>query len=230
MIHLFDGIRDVTLLSVTIRMLFAVLCGGLIGLEREFRRRPAGLRTHILICLGSAITTLTSQYLFLDMHYFTDMGRLGAQVIAGMGFIGAGTIIITRRNRIKGLTTAAGLWATAIIGLAVGAGFYEGAILTTLIILLSQLVFAKVEYMALKQLPDITLYVEFERRRTLEQVLQMLRKDGVKIVNLEIARASSSDKISSNAVFTLQFKKRSNQGEILQELASIDGVYTVEEL
>ena len=109
MLECFDFVRDVTLLSVAARMVLAVLCGGLIGLEREYKRRPAGFRTHILICLGAAMTTLTSQYLYLNMGMYTDISRLGAQVIAGVGFIGAGTIIVTKRQRVKGLTTAAGL-------------------------------------------------------------------------------------------------------------------------
>lgn len=107
MLPIFDGVRDVTVLSTTLRMLLAVVCGGLIGLEREYKRRPAGFRTHILICLGAAMTTLTSQFLYLNLHYYTDMARLGAQVVAGIGFIGAGAIIVTRRRRVKGLTTAA---------------------------------------------------------------------------------------------------------------------------
>lgn len=126
MLSLFDGLREVTLASAFVRLTLAVLCGGIIGMERSYKRRPAGFRTHILICIGAAITTLTSQYLYLNMHYFTDMARLGAQVVAGIGFIGAGTIIVTRRQRVKGLTTAAGLWTCAIIGLAFGGGFYEG--------------------------------------------------------------------------------------------------------
>lgn len=127
MLTLFDGLRDVTIWSVALRMTLAVVCGGIIGIEREYKRRPAGFRTHILICLGAAMTTLTSQYLYLVLGQYTDMARLGAQVVAGIGFIGAGTIIVTRRQRVKGLTTAAGLWAAAIIGLALGGGFYEGA-------------------------------------------------------------------------------------------------------
>ena len=115
MLPIFDGVRDVTMLSTTLRMLLAVVCGGLIGLEREYKRRPAGFRTHILICLGAAMTTITSQFLYLNLHYYTDMARLGAQVVAGIGFIGAGAIIVTRRRRVKGLTTAAGLWAAAIV-------------------------------------------------------------------------------------------------------------------
>ena len=84
MLPIFDGVRDVTMLSTTLRMLLAVVCGGLIGLEREYKRRPAGFRTHILICLGAAMTTLTSQFLYLNLHYYTDMARLGAQVVAGL--------------------------------------------------------------------------------------------------------------------------------------------------
>ena len=127
MLSVFDGLRDVTTLSVFVRLACALICGGIIGIERSYKRRPAGFRTHILICIGAAITTLTSQYLYLNMHYFTDMARLGAQVVAGIGFIGAGTIIVTKRQRVKGLTTAAGLWTSGIIGLTFGGGFYEAA-------------------------------------------------------------------------------------------------------
>ena len=131
MLSIFDPLREMSFLSVLIRLLLVVLCGGVIGIEREYKRRPAGFRTHILICLGAAMTTLTSQYMYLCMGYFTDMARLGAQVIAGIGFIGAGTIIVTRRQRVKGLTTAAGLWTTAIIGLTLGAGYFEAGLLAS---------------------------------------------------------------------------------------------------
>ena len=126
MLSVFDGLRDVTTLSVFVRLACALICGGIIGIERSYKRRPAGFRTHILICIGAAITTLTSQYLYLNMHYFTDMARLGAQVVAGIGFIGAGTIIVTKRQRVKGLTTAAGLWTSAIIGLTFGRRLLRG--------------------------------------------------------------------------------------------------------
>ena len=135
-----EYIRNVNGLSVLIRLALAVIFGGLIGLERERKHRPAGFRTHILICLGAAMTTLTSQYLFLSLRQFTDIARLGAQVIAGIGFIGAGSIIVTQRRRVKGLTTAAGLWASAAIGLCFGAGFYEGGIIAALLILLTLLI------------------------------------------------------------------------------------------
>ena len=137
---------DIGWLTVAVRLVLAVVCGGFIGLERERKRRPAGFRTHILICLGAAMTTLTSQYLALSLGANTDVARLGAQVIAGVGFIGAGTIIVTKRRQVKGLTTAAGLWTAAIVGLCCGAGFFEGALITTLIILIVEFAFVKLEY------------------------------------------------------------------------------------
>ena len=101
MLHCFDPIRTLSFWAILVRLTLAVVSGGVIGAERETKRRPAGFRTHILICLGAAITTLTSQYLRLSLHLFTDVARLGAQVISGIGFIGAGTIIVTRDKRVK---------------------------------------------------------------------------------------------------------------------------------
>ena len=139
MLESFSFFREMTPLSVMLRILIAVVFGGLVGLEREYKRRPAGFRTHILICLGACITTMTSQFLVMVMDYPVDLSRLGAQVVAGIGFIGAGTIIVTREQRVKGLTTAAGLWSCAILGLAVGAGFLESAIICVCLILLAEL-------------------------------------------------------------------------------------------
>ena len=102
MLSIFDGLRDITLASVAFRLILSTLCGGIVGMEREFKRRSAGFRTHILICLGAAMTTLTSEFWLVYMRYYLDAARLGAGVVAGMGFIGAGTIIVTRRQRVKG--------------------------------------------------------------------------------------------------------------------------------
>ncbi|MCI6927527.1 MAG: MgtC/SapB family protein [Butyricicoccus porcorum] len=230
MLLIFDGLRDVTLLSVTLRLLLAVLCGGAIGIERAFKRRPAGFRTHILICLGAAMTTLTSQYLYLNMHYYTDMARLGAQVVAGIGFLGAGTIIVTRRQRVKGLTTAAGLWASAIIGLALGGGFYEGGILTTIMILLTELLFSRLERRVLDNAPEINLYMEYTDKRCLEQVLKLYHDRNLKILNMEITRATGSKKHNACAIFTLRLHKNCKVGQLVDSVAAVRGVISVEEL
>ncbi len=230
MLSIFDSLRGLTLLSVTLRMLLAVACGGIIGIEREYKRRPAGFRTHILICLGAAMTTMTSQYLFLYMHYYTDMGRLGAQVVAGIGFIGAGAIIVTRRKRVKGLTTAAGLWTAAIIGLALGAGFFEGAIFATFLILLAELVFSKLEYRMLTSAPEINLYMEYTGRECLEDVLRLLREQEVKVLNMEITRTTGTEKHNACAIFYLRLGKHCNAVELVRLIHETAGVISIEEI
>ena len=230
MLSIFDSLRDVNMVSVTVRMVLAVLCGGIIGIEREYKRRPAGFRTHILICLGAAMTTLTSQFLYLQLHYYTDMARLGAQVVAGVGFIGAGTIIVTQRQRVKGLTTAAGLWASAIIGLAIGGGFYEGALFATFLIILAELLFSKLEYRMLENAPEINLYMEYTDRSCLEQVLKLYREKNVKVLNMEITRATGSEHHNACAIFTLRLNKRCKVELLLDAIHRVEGVAAVEEL
>ena len=230
MLSIFNGLRTVTMLSVAVRMLLAVACGGIIGIEREYKRRPAGFRTHSLICLGAAMTTLTSQYLYLNMHYYTDMARLGAQVVAGIGFIGAGTIIVTRRQRVKGLTTAAGLWAAAIIGLALGGGFYEGGIFATILILLAELLFSKLEYRMLENAPEINLYMEYTDKRCLENVLKLYRELNLKILNMEITRSTGSEKHNACAIFSLRLNKRCKVEQLVAKVSGTEGVVSVEEL
>lgn len=120
-------IREVTHKAIIVRIILSTIIGGIIGIERGSKNRPAGLRTHMLVCLGATVVMITNQY--VEQLFNTgDPLRLGAQVISGIGFLGAGSILVTRRNQIKGLTTAAGLWAAACIGLAIGIGFYELAI------------------------------------------------------------------------------------------------------
>ena len=121
-----DEIRFLTDSSIVIRILFSLVIGGILGLERGLKNRPAGLRTYILVCMGSCIVMMTNQYVY-QVYGTGDPVRMAAQVISGIGFLGAGTIIVTRRNQIKGLTTAAGLWASACIGLSIGIGLYEVA-------------------------------------------------------------------------------------------------------
>lgn len=136
----------VTDIEIIKRLLIALILSGLIGLERETHGRAAGLRTHILVCLGSSLIMLTSIYIF-DIYKglaSVDPSRIAAQVVSGIGFLGAGTIIRFRAS-VKGLTTAASLWAVAGIGLAVGCGFYQGAYVTTLLVLVTLFLLNKIE-------------------------------------------------------------------------------------
>lgn len=230
MLDIFEPVRELNMLSVSLRMLLAVFCGALVGLEREYKRRPAGFRTHILICLGAAMTTLTSQFLFFVMNYPTDLSRLGAQVIAGIGFIGAGTIIVTRRQRVKGLTTAAGLWTSAIVGLALGAGFYEGGIMATALILLAELLFSRLEYRILASSPEINLYMEYGHAAELDGVLKLLRRRNVSILGMEITRADKSADRNACVIFSLRLGRKTSPNALIGEIGGCDGVLIVQEL
>lgn len=197
MLHVFDAFRDISTLSVGIRLLMAVLCGGVIGLEREYKRRPAGFRTHILICLGASVTTLTSHYLLLYMECYTDVGRLGAQVIAGIGFIGA--------------------------------VFYEGAIYATLLVLLAEMVLTKLKYLLWRDTPEINLYLECTQNACLDQLMQDLRMEGVKILDLEITRATACEQGTACALLTLQLHKQYDMDQLLREISDCQGVMSVEQ-
>ena len=227
---MFDSLREMTLLSVILRMLCAMLCGGIIGLEREFKRRPAGFRTHILICMGAAMTTLTSQYLYLCMGYYTDMARLGAQVIAGIGFIGAGTIIVTKQQRVKGLTTAAGLWVSAIIGLALGAGFFEGGIFVTVLLLAAELLLVKLEYRFFDNARERIYYIEYSGQECLEAVLALFKEKEIQIRNLEITRAEQREEHHASAIISTRIKKTKEMVNIEACLNEVNGLHLVEEL
>ena len=126
-IDLIPWLAEPSLPTILIRTLLAVICAGAVGYDRNIHGASAGLRTHILVCVGAMIATSTGQ--FAAMYYGADATRIGAQVVSGIGFLGAGTIMVTKRNHVHGLTTAAGLWAAACIGIALGLGFYEGAVI-----------------------------------------------------------------------------------------------------
>ncbi len=133
------------LIHVLIRSLLAVLIGTLIGSERARHGRAAGMRTHILVCLGGALTAMTGVYMCDILGYSGDATRISAQVISGIGFLGAGMIILKNDSTIMGLTTAAGVWATSIIGIALGYGFYSGALLAAVLVFTAISFFSKFE-------------------------------------------------------------------------------------
>lgn len=136
-------LADINAVSICLRVALSMICGGVIGIERSRAHQVAGMRTYMLVCLGAAVVMLTGQYM---QNYFGtgDPARLGAQVISGIGFLGAGGII-SSREKIRGLTTAAGLWASACIGLSIGIGFYAAAIVFTIAVFLTLSKFRKIE-------------------------------------------------------------------------------------
>lgn len=231
MSNLFDPVREMTVLAVLIRMFSAVLCGGLIGVEREFKRRAAGFRTHILISLGASIAILTNLYLYQVLHLYTDISRMGAQVIAGIGFIGAGTIIVTKRRRVKGLTTAAGLWTSAIIGLVCGAGYLECAFFATAMVLLAEIFLVKIEYRLLNKAEESRVYVEYSKADCIERILELLKERELILNDLEITRTAPEDGAHRFcAILSLRATRKGAGEGLIPALLAIQNVVQVEEI
>ena len=229
-------LRGLNEISIVARYVLAAVCGGIIGLEREHKHRPAGFRTHILVCIGAASTALTGQYLQTlsgmtgNGNFIADPLRLSAQVIAGIGFIGAGTIIVTKRRQVKGLTTAAGLWTSAIVGIAIGVGYYEAAIFTAFLIMLTELLLSKIDAFILSNSKNINVYVEYDVDETLQKIMNELKIRDVQIVDFEITKTPGDSDAHISAIFSLELTKKMPQNRVLTALSKIDGVRDVEEL
>ncbi len=238
-----EGLNKLTvdnLVWVTLfRLGVALICGAAIGLERGRKRRPAGFRTHMLVCIGAALAMLVSQYLsmmestywsaFVPFAANTDLARLGAQDTNGIGFLGAGTIILTSRQEVKGLTTAAGLWAAACMGLAIGAGFVEGALIGCLLIAVTIVLLSRLERVILLRARNINLYVEFEHVDDLGTIIAALKEQEVRIYDVEIQK-SKVERMLPSAVFSLRLPRRMSHTAILAGLAAVPHVRTIEEL
>ena len=199
--------------SVTIRLFLGVLLGGIIGMEREKHKRPAGFRTHILVCIGSVMAMLTNQYIF-ETFGGTDVSRLGAQVLSGIGFLGAGTIIITGKYEVTGLTTAASLWACAAMGLAIGIGFYKGAIICCIFIFLVITLLAKFDSKLMNRERHITIRINLNQNKMLTSFLEIINKSNLRIVSIN----SNGDDV--NSVLITISARNSNEYKKLLELIS----------
>ena len=180
-------LEGVNLWSSLLRIVLATVIGGLIGLDRSRHGRVAGTRTHILVCLGAAVTTLVGFYTAEHLGFSNDPLRMGAQVISGVGFLGVGTIVIRHQSQVKGLTTAAGLWTTACIGLAIGAGFYLVAGLAFLAVMLTITVLARIEQRASRG-DSGSYYVELE---DLQRAREFYNSMGEQITSVELVPARS---------------------------------------
>ena len=180
---------DFNVWTIAIRLILALVFGGAIGMERGRQGRAAGMRTHILVCLGAALTVMIG--LFAIEHGFdADPLRIGAQVVSGIGFLGVGTILLKGRFQITGLTTAAGLWCAATIGLALGIGFYEGAIIVFAIAMLTVTVMHKLEYRVYKRYKRFGIYVEINNDKYVKEAIAFL-KENFKITDIQVTAPRS---------------------------------------
>ena len=222
MLSIFNGLREINTATILFRMVLAMICGGLIGIERSMKNRPAGFRTHILIIIGAATASLTGHYIYLIMNLPTDMSRLGAQVITGLGFIGAGTIIVTGSKTVKGLTTAAGLWATGIVGLSIGAGFYEGALAGTIAILFCEIVMSRFRFRRYKTFHCV---INDLHKDTLDHILRHCKDLHFAIKGLQIeGEADDSGEKVYSAFVALRPYKEIDYDAFIREVEGFDGV------
>ena len=212
--------------EIIIKLALAAVLGGFIGLERENLSRPAGLRTYTLVCVGSALAMVVS----LDMYYQyyqtvnADPGRIAAQVVSGIGFLGAGTIM-REGATVRGLTTAAGLWVVACIGLAVGAGLYLPAIVTTAVILFVLIYFVRFEhyFTGMREFKGVVMIVK-DRPGQIGVLGSILGEMGVLIKNIQLTRVENDD---LEIELLLQTPAPMTIEEVIKELSDIEGLKSI---
>lgn len=221
--------REFTYLEAGLRILMAIVLGGMIGMERGLKNRPAGLRTYMLVCLGACIVMLTNQYVY-EAFGVGDPVRMGAQVVSGIGFLGAGTIIVTARNQIKGLTTAAGLWASACVGLALGIGLYAVSIMGSVAIFVIFTLLHELDFRMRRSTKQVEVYVELKHNVAVGQFLDFVRDRHYEPSNLQILLENTSDNGILAFSVTLKGQKNCNHDDIVTTVKTMPGIGYVEEL
>lgn len=225
-----DTAASWTAAGIWIRLLFSLLVGMIIGVDRAMKRRGAGVKTHVLVCLGSALVMLTSEYLmrmFPDAK--ADLTRMGAQVISGVGFLGVGTIMITGRNQVRGLTTAACLWVCACVGLAAGAGFVDGAAYVLILIFITLKVFSKIDMIVHERANIFSFYLEFNANKSVAGFMDEMRTMNVRISSFDVTKSKLKGE-GPSAVMTLEVKDKNLKKTLLNDIRMMEHVRYVEEL
>lgn len=221
--------RELNLYSLIIRIVLSLFIGGILGFDRGRKNRPAGFRTYMLVCLGSTLVMITNQYVF-QVFKSGDPVRLGAQVVSGVGFLGAGTIILTGRNQVKGITTAAGIWTAACCGLTIGIGYYEGAIAGGAAIFIAMVSLQKLEVFVRKNSRAVELYIEYDNAMPLSDLFTYIRKNDLDIVDIDLAKNTSLMNICQSATMTIKSKTKNSHAIILNLISQAPGVIYFMEL
>ena len=235
-LELLQYLRSWNAVSVIVRLVIAMLCGGMIGLERASKRRAAGFRTYMVVCLGATLAMLLNQYVddmlvnVWQISQTTDAARLGAQVINGIGFLGAGTILLTGSQQVKGLTTAAGLWASACMGLAIGAGFFEAALIACVLIVIIITLFERVEALIDRHSRNMNLLVHFDTLDDVHVVMEKIRSENNVVYDVEMNKGKEAYGESPSAIFSVKLAKRVSHASVIMTIAELDSVRAITEL
>lgn len=222
-------LAHINIVSVSLRLLLSMVLGGILGIERGRKRRPAGFRTYVVVCVGSTLAMLTNQFLYEYMNA-PDPSRIGAQVVSGIGFLGAGTIIVTGHSQVKGLTTAAGLWGAAALGLAIGCGFYTGAVLGCVCFFITMKVFHAIDAYLMRNAKCMMVYVEFKDIKCISKFLNYLRSSQISPFEMEMNRVKGQKDSTVSMITNLQLPKKKEHVIVIEKLSDLDGVTYIEEI
>lgn len=220
-------IEEFNTFSIIIRLVLACVFGGIIGLEREQKRHSAGFRTFTLVCLGSTLATIANIYLY-NTTGSADTSRIAAGVVSGIGFLGVGTIIVTQKNQVKGLTTAACLWVTGCLGIALGSGMIFISVFSFALIFLTMSVLQHFSAYVAAHNRIITLYVEIKEEEDLDVFLAYLREKGYSILTLE-KRKEQLGRGHFSVVIEMDLMKKRVHTDVVHELGKVQGVVYIEE-
>ena len=216
--------------AIWIRLLFSLIVGIIIGIDRGLKKRGAGIKTDALVCMGSALVMLTSEYISMQFPEMkADMARMGAQVISGVGFLGVGTIMITGRNQVRGLTTAAGLWACACVGLAAGIGFIDGAAYALILIILTLKIMNRIDGIVHDHAKVFDFYIEFNTNKCVAQFVAEMRTKDMKIVTFDLTKSKIKGD-GPSATMTVEVKDKKLKTTLLNDIQSMEYVRFAEEL
>jgi len=217
-------ISGLNLVSTAVRLLLALILGGAIGFERGWRGRAAGFRTHILVCIGACMAALTGLYVTEVLGYQTDPTRIAAQVISGIGFLGVGTILVTGNMQVKGLTTAAGLWSTAAVGICVGVGYYPAAIMATVLLVFVIVLLHKLDNVFFAHSSDLDVYLEVRGAENINETVSQIKALGYRIGDMDICSAKSGSDNSVGIEMTVKTVGKKNKESLICEIQAIESV------
>ena len=218
------------LLTACIRLGSALLIGIIIGIEREYKSRAAGIKTHVLVCLGAALVMMTGEYAAIQYPELKiDVTRIGAQVVSGVGFLGVGTIIITGKNQVRGPTTAAGLWACACTGLAIGIGYIQGTIAAVSFIMFTFKILKFLDLRIQKNKRKIDIFIEFESNKGIPVFLSEMRNAGIQVMGFDLTRSRVKGE-GPVAMVCCEVPEKGEKNLLFQNLEKISCIRHFEEL
>lgn len=215
----FKILGDVNIVSMLVRVCLVMICAGCLGVERGRSHHQTGMRTYMLVSLGACVVMITDQYIWYAFQT-GDPARLGAQVISGIGFLGAGSIVVSKNSRIRGLTTAAGLWASACIGLTIGIGFYELGIVATFAVYLIMTRFKDLEAKLVFDDRWIDVYVEMDSNIQLADLEPQFKEMGLKMGKVHVGINSTTFR---KVIISLNNTQNRSHEEILNFLSGLEG-------